>query len=126
MSASLLNSSQKKKTRPPGSNKQQITVSQTCRFLELNDYPLAFANHTREFLADFDAFSRFYLPLVASVNPGKSRLRVETLVMAKWLALGFKSNGSHPETSVAKDVLQPNSSFFRKPKGNKIRLNIMR
>ena len=120
------NSSGQKKKRPPGGNKTEITVSQTCRFLELNDYPLAVANHSTEFLADFDKFSRFFMPLVASVNPGRSKLRVETLVMAKWLALGFKSNGSNPEASVAKDVPQPHSSFFRKPKGNKIRLNIMR
>ena len=134
--ASILNSSQKKKkTRPPGSNKQQITVSQTCRFLELNDYPLAFGNHSSEFLADFDAFSRFYLPLVASVNPGRSRLRVETLVRAKWLGLGFKSGpilgnlGQSKAISGAETPTtapQAHSSFFRKPRGNKIRLNVSR
>ena len=125
-STSLFNTSQKKKkVRPPGSNKQEITVAQTCRFLELNDYPLAFANHSSEFLANFDAFSGFYLPLVASVNPGKSRLRVKTLVRAKWLALGFKSKPIlGDETPVA--APQAHSSFFRKPKGNKIRLNISR
>ena len=48
---SLFNLSQKKK-RPPGNKKQQITVSQTCRFLESNDYPVSFANHSSEFLAD--------------------------------------------------------------------------
>ena len=48
---SLFNLSQKKK-RPPGNKKQQITVSQTCRFLESNDYPVYFANHSSEFLAD--------------------------------------------------------------------------
>ena len=100
-------------------------MSQTCRFLELNDYPLAFANHSSEFLANFDAFSSFYLPLVASVNPGRSRLRVETLVRAKWLGLGFKSKAIlGDETPVA--APQAHSSFFRKPKGNKIRLNISR
>ena len=131
---SLFNLSQKKK-RPPGNNKQQITVSQTCRFLELNDYPLAFANHSSEFLADFSAFSRFYLPLVASVNPGRSRLRVETLVRAKWLGLGLKSSAILGNLGQSKAILgaeaptaapQAHSSFFRKPKGNKIRLNISR
>ena len=131
---SLFNLSQKKK-RPPGNNKQQITVSQTCRFLELNDYPLAFANHSSEFLADFSAFSRFYLPLVASVNPRRSRLRAETLVRAKWLGLGFKSSAILGNVGQSKAILgaeapttapQAHSSFFRKPKGNKIRLNISR
>ena len=89
------NSSGQKKKRPPGGNKTEITVSQTCRFLELNDYPLAVANHSTEFLADFDKFSRFFMPLVASVNPGRSKLRVETLVMAKWgrVAAGWRSCG---------------------------------
>ena len=119
-STSNLNPSQKKK-RPPGSNKQLITVAQTCRFLELNDYPLAFDNHSSEFLADFDAFSHFYLPLVASVNPGRSKLRVRTLVRAKWLGLGFKSFLGAPVAAH-----QAHSSYFRKPKGNKIRLNISR
>ena len=119
---SNLNPSQKKK-RPPGSNKQLITVAQTCRFLELNDYPLAFDNHSSEFLADFDTFSHFYLPLVASVNPGRSKLRVKTLVRAKWLGLGFKSFLG-AEAPVA--AHQAHSSYFRKPKGNKIRLNISR
>ena len=145
--ASLFNlsSQKKKKVRPAGSGKQQITVSQTCRFLELNDYPLAFANHTSDFLADFATFSRFYLPLVASVNPGRSRLRVETLVRAKWLGLGFKSSAILGNLGKSKATLgnleqskailgaeaptaapQAHSSFFRKPKGNKIRLNISR
>ena len=134
-SASLFNLNQKKKKRPPGSNKLQIMVSQTFRFLELNDYLMAFANHSSEFLADFSAFSRFYLPLVASVNPRRSRLRAETLVRAKWLGLGFKSSAILGNVGQSKAILgaeapttapQAHSSFFRKPKGNKIRLNISR
>ena len=68
--------SQKKK-RAPGNKKQQITVS-LCQ-PQLGVPPR------------LATFSHFYLPLVASIKPERSRFQLETLVHAKWLELGFKS-----------------------------------
>ena len=127
--------SKQKKKRPPGNNKQQITVSQTCRYLELNDYPVSIANHSSEFFADFATFSHFYLPLVASVNPERSRFALETLVHVKWLGLGFKSMAISGNLEQSKAILEAeapaaapeaHSAFFTKPKRNKIKLNISR
>ena len=101
----------------------------------MNDYPVSIANHSSEFFADFATFSHFYLPLVASVNPRRSRLRVETLVRAKWLGLGLKSSAILGNLGQSKAILEAeapaaapeaHSAFFTKPKRNKIKLNIYR
>ena len=90
--------------------KTQITVAQTCRFLELNDYPMAVREQDRAFLSDEANFSTFFLPLAASVNPGASLLRLKTLAKAKWSGL---RTGQGLTTS-----------YYSKPRGNRVRLNV--
>ena len=58
-------------------------MAQTCRFLQLNDYPLAVGAHNRSFFSDQDKFDRFYLPLAAGVNPGAGLLRLIIIQKAK-------------------------------------------
>ena len=86
--------------------KPQITLAQTCRFLELSDYPLAVREKDRAFLSDEANF----LPLAASVNPGASLLRLKTLARAKWSGL--------------KTGQELTTSYYSKPRGNRVRLNV--
>ena len=63
-------------------NKAAITVSQTCRFLQLLDYPVPVAAAALPFLSDWSNFRGLVVPLLASVNLGAPALRLETL--ARW------------------------------------------
>lgn len=100
-------------TFTPGRHaKHLVTVAQTCRFLGLRDYPVPIDKAALTHLASWTNFRRFFLPLVASVNPSACRLRLETLARAKWVAV------------VGED--QPTTSFFNKPRNNRVRLNVTR
>ena len=60
-------------------NKAAITVSQTCRFLQLLDYPVPVAAASLPFLSEWSNYRALVLPLLATVNPGAAALRLETL-----------------------------------------------
>ena len=100
-------------TFTPGRHtKHLVTVAQTCRFLGLRDYPVPIDKAALPHLANWTNFRRFFLPLVASVNPSACRLRLETLARAKWVAVVGEG--------------QPTTSFFNKPRNNRVRLNVTR
>ena len=100
-----------------------VTVGNTCKFLGLVDYPvplpgLLVDNHNNRpsFLSSLDKFEAFYLPLLASVNPGRGMLRLRTLAKAKWRELLLQDNSAKRG--------KPKSAFIRKPRANRVRLNM--
>ena len=99
-----------------------VTVGNTCKFLGLVDYPvplpgLLVANHNNRpsFLSSLDKFEEFYLPLLASVNPGRGMLRLRTLAKAKWRELLQDNSAKRGK---------PKSVCLRKPRSNRVRLNM--
>ena len=106
-----LQGNRKRKAQPPP-QAPLVTVSNTCKFLGLLDYPLPQVDdHNLSSLASFEAF---YLPMLASINPGRGMLRLRTLAKAKWREIRENLDKRR----------KPNSSFIRKLRGNKVRLNM--
>ena len=94
-------------------NRFKISVSQVCRFLKMNDYPVPLTEQNRNFFKEYQNFENFYLPLIASVNPTCDPLKLKTLSMAKWREIVFSNNQSST------------SLYFSKPKKNLIKVNIL-
>ena len=93
-------------------SKNQISVNHTCKFLGLNDYPVI-ETQNKERWSDEDSFIRYVLPLLASVNPGSSMLKLATLVKAKWFEVMERKEGQ-----INKML------YFNKPRRNRIKLYI--
>ena len=94
-------------------NRFKISVSQVCRFLKMNDYPVPLTEQNRNFFQEYPNFENFYLPLIASVNPTCDPLKLKTLSKAKWREILFSDN-------------QISSSlYFNKPRKNLIKVNIL-
>ena len=68
----------------PGSGKFSVTVGQVCRHFGLQEIPVAVTERSRETWAELGKFERFYMPLVATVNPQTDPHVLKTLVQAKW------------------------------------------
>ena len=83
----------------PGSGKFSISVQEVARYFHLNEFPVAVTERSREVWAELDKFEKFYLPLVATVNPASDPLVLRTLVQAKWMEIvggdGGRSRSVH-------------------------------
>ena len=85
-------------TQPrPFSGKFSITVGQLCRYFSMKEVPVPVTEKSRTRWAELDKFEKFYLPLVATVNPDSDPCQLKTLVQAKWneIISGNKGNKSH-------------------------------
>ena len=71
----------------PGSGKFCITVREVCQYFKLNEFPVAVTERSRQGWAELGKFEKFYLPLVATVNPASDPLVLKTLVQAKWMEI---------------------------------------
>ena len=96
-----------------------VTVGHACKFLNLVDYPVPLPlefdkQNLPSYLSTLANFEAFYLPLLASVNPGRGLLRLRTLAKAKWRQLLLLQDNSG----------KPKSAFLRKPRANRVRLNM--
>ena len=99
-----------------------VTVGNTCKFLGLVDYPVPLPgplldNHHNlpSFFSSLAKFEEFYLPLLASVNPGRGMLRLRTLAKAKWRELLQDNSAKRRKAK---------SAFIQKPLANRVRLNM--
>ena len=96
----------------PGSGRFSITAQEVARYFQLNEFPMAVTERSRKVWAQLDKFEKFYLPLVATVNPASDPLVLRTLVQAKWMEIlggnGGKSRAVH----------------FSNPGGSKIRIQL--
>ena len=79
----------------PGTGKFRITAREISQYFKLNEFPLAVSERSREVWADRGKFERFYLPLVATVNPASDPLVLKTLVQAKWMEM-IEGRGVNP------------------------------
>ena len=81
----------------PCSGKFSITVGQLCRYFSMNEVPVPVTEKSRMRWTELDKFEKFYLPLVATVNPNTDPCQLKTLVRAKWneIISGNKGNKSH-------------------------------
>ena len=68
----------------PFTGKFSITVSDVCQHLDLNEFPVSVTERSKKMWAEWENFETFYLPLVATVNPGKDPYLLITLARAKW------------------------------------------
>ena len=96
----------------PGSGKFSITVREVCRYFALNEFPLALTERSPEIWAQLEKFEKFYLPLVATVNPASDPLVLRTLVQAKWKEIMEGRGGNNRGVQ------------FINPGGNKIRIKM--
>eukprot|EP00092_Neocalanus_flemingeri_P023802 GFUD01025827.1.p1 GENE.GFUD01025827.1~~GFUD01025827.1.p1 ORF type:complete len:539 (-),score=94.86 GFUD01025827.1:142-1758(-) len=94
----------------PGKN--QITVSQTCKYMGLKDYPVPINENNRHFFKNRSNFEDYYTPLVASVNLGGNPLSIQTLVKAKWFEVMQAKLGDS------------GSIYFNKPRRNKVKIQV--
>eukprot|EP00092_Neocalanus_flemingeri_P036191 GFUD01039407.1.p1 GENE.GFUD01039407.1~~GFUD01039407.1.p1 ORF type:complete len:564 (+),score=104.47 GFUD01039407.1:133-1824(+) len=94
----------------PGKN--QITVSQTCKYMGLKDYPVPINENNKHFFKNRANFEDYYTPLVASVNLGGNPLSIQTLVKAKWFEVMQAKLGDS------------GSIYFNKPRRNKVKIQV--
>ena len=119
----MVGGGKRKRRAEPPPQVPLVTVGNTCKFLGLVDYPVPMPgplvenhNDRPSFLSSLDKFEAFYLPLLASVNPGRGMLRLRTLAKAKWRELLLQDNSAKRG--------KPKSAFLRKPRSNRVRLNM--
>merc|ERR1712150_209563 len=79
----------------PGSGKFCITVREVCQHFKLNEFPVAVTERSRRVWAELGKFEKFYLPLVATVNPASDPLVLRTLVQAKWMEIIEDKGGNN-------------------------------
>ena len=114
-----LRGGKKKRRVEPPAQVPLVTVGHACKFLGLVDYPVPLPSNLDNlprFLSSLANFEAFYLPLLASVNPGRGILRLRTLAKAKWRELLIDNSAKRGK---------PKAAFFRKPKANRVRLNMV-
>ena len=123
--STVVGGSKRRKPQPPP-QVPLVTVANACRFLNLVDYPVPVPvdldpHHLPRFLSTLESFEEFFLPMLATVNPGRGMLQLKTLAKAKRRQILENTrqvqdqSGKRGKTSTA---------FTRKPRMNRVRLNM--
>ena len=123
--STVVGGSKRRKPQPPP-QVPLVTVANACRFLNLVDYPVPVPvdldpHHLPSFLSTLESFEEFFLPLLATVNPGRGMLPLKTLAKAKRRQILENARQVQDQSGQRGKTA---SAFTRKPRMNRVRLNI--
>ena len=123
--STVVGGSKRRKPQPPP-QVPLVTVANACRFLNLVDYPVPVpvdldTQLLPSFLSTLENFEKFFLPLLATVNPGRGMLPLKTLAKAKRRQILENARQVQDQSGQRRKTVL---AFTRKPRMNRVRLNM--